>query len=175
MACEDIEKRLQDLRRQKAELEAAIDKIKGGAGRQVAEENLANLAARIATEEKNLASCKAAAAAADATVDGSFTGYVGTIEAETRGQARLWFGLTSDASGANWLKEANKRVWLTMDMESADRPSHMAQLTLLLEAMRNGLQVRASHSGVAPGFFKEVAGDSYEVNGVRVLRAGLKF
>lgn len=175
MACEDIEERLQDLRRQKAELEAAIDKIKGGAGRQVAEENLANLAARIAMEEKNLASCKAAAAAADATVDGSFTGYVGTIEAETRGQARLWFGLTSDASGANWLKEANKRVWLTMDMESADRPSHMAQLTLLLEAMRNGLQVRASHSGVAPGFFKEVAGDSYEVNGVRVLRAGLKF
>ena len=175
MACEEIEKRLQDLRRQKAELEAVIDKIKGGAGRQVAEENLANLASRIATEEKNLASCKAAAAAAAASTDASFTGYVGTIESETRSVARLWFSLTSDASGANWLKEANKRVWLTMNMESADRPSHMAQLTLLLEAMRSGLQVRASHSGVAPNFFKDVAGDSYEVNGVRVLRSGLKF
>jgi len=175
MACEDIEKRLQDLRRQKAELEAAIDKIKGGAGRQAAEQNLANLASRIATEEKNLASCRAAAAAASASTDGSFIGYVGTIESETRGQARLWFGLTSEARGSNWLKEANKRVWLTMDMESTDRPSHMAQLTLLLEAMRSGLQVRASHSGVAPNFFKEVAGDSYEVNGVRVLRAGINF
>jgi hypothetical protein len=108
-------------------------------------------------------------------MEGTFTGYVGTIESETRGVSRLWFGLTSAATGADWLKEANKRVWLTMNMESADRPSHMAQLTLLLEAMRNGLQVRASHDGVATNFHKDVEGDSYEVNGIRVLRKPLVF
>jgi hypothetical protein len=62
-----------------------------------------------------------------------------------------------------------------MNMESADRPSHMAQLTLLLEAIRSGLQVKASHDGVATGFYRDVEGDSYEVNGLRLLRSGLRF
>lgn len=101
-------------------------------------------------------------------------GYVGTLEAESRGSARLWFGLTDDAAGSGWIKIGANRAWFTMSMESADRPTHMAQLTLLLEAMRSGLQVEVSHEGAA-SFYKRAPGDSFEVNGVRILRTGLHF
>jgi hypothetical protein len=173
MACEDIEQRLRNLRTQKQEIEAVIGNLQGP-GLLAATGNLARITAEIAVEEKNLAECKAISGTGG-TVEGTFIGYVGAIESETRGVSRLWFGLTSEGSGTNWLKETNKRVWLTMNLESADRPSHMAQLTLLLEAMRSRLHVKVTHDGVAPNFFKEVAGDSYEVNGVRVLRSGLEF
>lgn len=186
MACEDIERRLRDLRRRKRELESVIDNLHG-AGANVAQENLANINARIATEERNLTACRAAASGSsttpsnglttpgNASTRASFVGYVGTIESETRNVSRLWISLTSDETGKNWVKEAGKRVWLTMNMESSYRPSHMAQLTLLLEAMRSGLAVKLSHDGVATGFHKRVRGDSYEVDGVRILRTGLGF
>ncbi len=173
MACEDIRETIADLRRQAQEIRAVLGNLQG-AGAAVAQENLARIEGLIAREQSNLAACMANAATAPG-MDTSFVGYVATIEAETRGTSRLWFGLVAEPQGANWVKEANKRVWLTMNMESADRPSHMAQLTLLLEAIRSGLQVKASHDGVATGFHREVAGDSYEVNGVRILRAGLRF
>lgn len=101
-------------------------------------------------------------------------GFVGTLEAESRGNSRLWFSMTDDATGSRWIKIGANRAWFTMSMESADRPTHMAQLTLLLEAMRNGLPVAVSHNGAA-SFFKRVPDDSFEVDGVRVLRAGLQF
>lgn len=172
MACEDIEQRLASLRSQKRQVEAVLGNLQG-AGREAALENLERINDQILAEERNLAVCQSAAATGGSTST-RFTGFVGTIESETRGVSRLWFGLTFEANGANWLQEAGKRVWLTMNMESADRPSHMAQLTLLLEAMRNGNQVQASHDGVAD-FHKEVAGDSYEANGIRILRNGLGF
>jgi hypothetical protein len=50
----------------------------------------------------------------------------------------------------------------------------MAQLTRLLEALRNGLQVEVSHAGAA-SFQKFENNDSFEVDGVRVLRTGLLF
>jgi hypothetical protein len=99
---------------------------------------------------------------------------VGTIEAETRGVSRLWFSLTDEAKSDDWVKIGAPRAWFTMNMESADRPSHMAQLTLLLESMRSGLQVQVSHGGAAD-FDKFEPNDSFEVDGIRVLRAGLHF
>ena len=41
------------------------------------------------------------------------TGYVGTIESETRGVARLWFGLTSKPTSADWVKVGQVRAWFT--------------------------------------------------------------
>ena len=102
------------------------------------------------------------------------TGYVGTLEAETRDVSRLWFSLTDEANGGDWIKIGSARAWFTMSMESADRPTHMTQLTLLLEAMRRGLQVQVSHGGAA-SFNKVAANDSFEVNGVRILRTGMHF
>jgi hypothetical protein len=101
-------------------------------------------------------------------------GFVGTIESETRSVARLWFSLTDGAKSDNWVKIGAPRAWFTMNMESADRPSHMAQLTLLLEAMRSGLQIEVSHGGAAD-FNKFETHDSFEVDGVRILRIGLHF
>ncbi|MBI3217092.1 MAG: hypothetical protein HYZ38_25025 [Mycobacterium sp.] len=101
-------------------------------------------------------------------------GYVGTIESETRDVARLWFSLRSKSKGGGWVKIGQNRAWFTMNMESSDRPSHMAQLTLLLEALRSGLQVSVSHGGAAP-FSKKAENDSFEVDGIRILRADLKF
>jgi hypothetical protein len=101
-------------------------------------------------------------------------GYVGTIEAETHKTSRLWFSLTAQAKDADWVKIGASRAWFTMNMESADRPSHMAQLTLLLEAMRSGLQVQVSHDGAAD-FQRRAPNDSFEVDGIRILRTGLHF
>jgi hypothetical protein len=101
-------------------------------------------------------------------------GYVGTIESETRGVARLWFSLRSEPTGGDWVKIGKPRAWFTMNMETADRPSHMAQLTLLLEAMRSGLQVSVSH-GAALDFNKWAEDDSFEVDGIRILRVDLSF
>jgi hypothetical protein len=101
-------------------------------------------------------------------------GYVGTIESETRSVSRLWFSLTAAAKGDDWIKIGSPRAWFTMNMESADRPSHMAQLTLLLEAMRSGLHVQVSHGGAAD-FDKSAPNDSFECDGIRVLRSGLHF
>jgi hypothetical protein len=101
-------------------------------------------------------------------------GYVGIIEGETRGVSRLWFSLTKSPDGAQWIKIGAHRAWFTLKMESRDRPTHMAQLTLLLEALRSRLQVRVSHGGAA-SFHKYAAHDSFEADGVSILRAGLTF
>jgi len=101
-------------------------------------------------------------------------GYVGTIEGETRNVSRLWFSLTKTPDGGQWIKIGAPRAWFTMKMESSDRPTHMAQLTLLLEAMRSKLQIRVSHGGAA-SFKKYEPHDSFEVNGIEILRTGLHF
>jgi hypothetical protein len=101
-------------------------------------------------------------------------GYIGTIESTTPGTNRLWFALRSESQGGAWVKIGAQTAWFTMNMDSGDRPSHMAQLTLLLEALRSGLQVRVTHDGAA-SFEKDVPGDTFEVDGVRINRAGLTF
>lgn len=99
-------------------------------------------------------------------------GFVGTLEVETRNVNRIWFGLTASATGSSWVKIAGKRAWFTMNLETSNRPAHVAELGLLLEAMRSGLRVRVSHGGAA-SFPKQQDGDSFEVDGVRIVRAGL--
>jgi hypothetical protein len=101
-------------------------------------------------------------------------GYVGTVEVETRGVSRIWFSLTEDPKGASWIKLGQVRAWFTTNLEAEDRPSFLAQLPLLMEAMRSGLQVQVSHGGAA-GFQKREPGDSFEVDGIRILRAGISF
>ena len=46
----------------------------------------------------------------------------------------------------------------------------MAQLPLLLEALRSDLQVEVSHGGTAFD-----SNDAYEVDGIRILRAPMRF
>lgn len=99
-------------------------------------------------------------------------GYVGTLEVETRNVSRIWFALTAGPDGSDWVKIGSYRAWFTMNMETADRPSEMSKLSLLLEAMRSGLHVQVSHGGAAE-FQKYHPNDSFEVDGVTVLRAGL--
>lgn len=101
-------------------------------------------------------------------------GYVGTLEVETRNVARIWFALTSAAGNSNWVKIGAHTAWFTMSLETSDRPSEMSKLSLLLEAMRSGLHVRVSHGGAA-SFKKYHPHDSFEVDGVEVLCAGLHF
>jgi hypothetical protein len=101
-------------------------------------------------------------------------GYVGTVEVETRSVSRLWFSLTTAKDGADWIKIGAPRAWFTTNLEAADRPSFLAQLPLLMEAMRSGLQVEVSHGGAA-SFDKSAPNDSFEVDGIRVLRAPLRF
>ena len=73
----------------------------------------------------------------------STDGFVGTIEVETRGVSRIWFSLTDEPTGSDWVRIGNPRAWFTMNLETGDRPYELAKLTLLLEAQRNGL-VRAA-------------------------------
>ena len=101
-------------------------------------------------------------------------GYVGTLEVETRKVSRIWFALTANATGSNWVRIGQHRAWFTMSMETKDRPSEMSKLSLLIEAMRSGLHVRVSHGGAA-SFKKYHDHDSFEVDGVEVLRTGLHF
>ena len=57
-------------------------------------------------------------------------GYVGTIEVETRGVARIWFGLTDAKNDDDWVPIAGQRAWFTMNLESAEsRRRHMAELS----------------------------------------------
>jgi hypothetical protein len=100
-------------------------------------------------------------------------GFVGTIEVETRGVARIWFGLTASKSDDDWVKVAGKRAWFTLNLEAADRPMYMAKLSLIKDAMRDGLQLQVAHEGAAS--FKREPGDSCEANGVRILRAPMRF
>jgi len=93
---------------------------------------------------------------------------------ETRNVSRLWFSLTEDREKADWIKIGAVRAWFTMNLEAGDRPFYLAQMTLLMEAMRTGLQVNVSHGGAAD-FEKQAPNDSFEVDGVRALRSPLRF
>jgi hypothetical protein len=101
-------------------------------------------------------------------------GYVGTVEVETRGTARIWFGLTGSVNDDDWINIAGKRAWFTLNLEAAERPIYLAELSLVKDAMRDGLQLQVSHEGAA-SFQKREPGDSFEATGVRVLRAPMTF
>jgi hypothetical protein len=101
-------------------------------------------------------------------------GFVGTVEVETVDTARLWLSLTQSKDANDWIKIGAVRAWFTTNLEAADRPFFLAQIPLIIEAMRSGLQVQVSHGGAA-SFEKSQPNDSFEVNGIRILRAPLLF
>ena len=100
------------------------------------------------------------------------TGYVGILEVETRHVSRIWFALTSTPTAPNWVKIGQHTAWFTMNMETNDRPSEMAKLSLLLEALRGKLHVTVNHGGAA-SFKKYHPHDSFEVDGVAIVQSGL--
>ncbi len=101
-------------------------------------------------------------------------GYVGTIEVETRGTARIWFGLTGIKNDDDWVKIGGKRAWFTLTLEASDRPMYMAELSLIKDAMRDDLHIQVTHGGAA-SFRYRATGDSFEVTGVRILRSPMLF
>jgi hypothetical protein len=105
---------------------------------------------------------------------GSTVGYVGTVEVETDATPRLWFSLTASPDDGDWVKIGAVRAWFTMDLSSSRRPYYLAMLPLLMESMRAGDQVKATHGGAA-SFQKQAPNDSFEATGVRVLRAPISF
>ena len=171
MACEEIERSLAELRRQDADQLELIKHLDGHA-REAAEARLAEIGDEMARTADDLAVCRAASVpAADS---GSTVGYVGTVEVETDATPRLWFSLTASADQGDWVKIGAVRAWFTMDLSSSERPYYLAMLPLLLEAIRTGDQVKATHGGVAP-FEKQAPNDSFEATGVRVVRAPISF
>jgi phenylpropionate dioxygenase-like ring-hydroxylating dioxygenase large terminal subunit len=51
----------------------------------------------------------------------------------------------------------------------------MAQLSLLMESMREGLHCEIRHQGVSTTTWWSSQGDAYEINRIRILRTGLRF
>lgn len=105
---------------------------------------------------------------------GSTVGFVGTVKVETVDTSRIWFSLTDGPTGDDWIHIGARRAWFTMNLEDVDRAAHLAQLTLLMEALRSGCQVKADHGGSASFHYNE-AGDAFEVTGLRMLRPPLRF
>lgn len=101
-------------------------------------------------------------------------GFVGTIQVETHSVSRIFFGLTGAVNNDNWVKIAGKRAWFTMNLEATDRPFYLAQLSLLKQAMSEGLHVEVDHGGAAAWHYRE-PGDTFECSSVRILRAPMRF
>ncbi len=102
-------------------------------------------------------------------------GYVGTIEAETRGTDRIWFSLTEVADKGEWIKIGANRAWFWLSLASTERPLSLVFIPILMEAMRSGQMVEVSHQGASPDFEKHEPGDAFGVDGVRSLRVGMVF
>ena len=171
MACEGIEQSLAELRQQDADQRELIEHLNGHA-LEAAQAKLVEIDDEIARTAVDLEACRGASV--PSTSAASTVGYVGTIEVETDATPRLWFSLTASADDGDWVKIGAVRAWFTMDLSSSERPYYLAMLPLLMEAMRAGDQVKATHGGVAP-FEKQVPNDSFEATGVRILRAPISF
>ena len=101
----------------------------------------------------------------------STKGYVGTIQVETVNVSRIFFGLTASKSSANWVKIGGKRAWFTMNLEANDRPFYLAQLSLLKQALSEGLYVKLGHGGAISSWHYREPNDTFECTSVRILRA----
>lgn len=105
----------------------------------------------------------------------STIGFVGTLMVETRGTSRVWFGLTESADNSTWVRIGRVRAWFTMNLDTADRPMHMAQVRILSDAMTHGRAVKVDHDGAETGLKFNSPRDSFEVTGLRVLREPMSF
>ena len=101
-------------------------------------------------------------------------GYVGTIETETRGTDRIWFGLTTVADKAEWIRSARPGVVLAEP--GVGRTSTVSRLH---PDPDGGDALGPAGVGEPPGripdFHKSVPGDAFGVDGVRSLRVGMVF
>lgn len=102
-------------------------------------------------------------------------GYIGTIQVETVNVSRIFFGLTGSTNDSDWVKIGGIRAWFTMNLEAGDRPFYLAQLSLIEQAMSEGLQVKVGHEGAITGWHYREPNDVFECNSVRVLRAPMRF
>ena len=104
-------------------------------------------------------------------------GYVGSIEVETEDTDRIWFSLTEQDNGANWVEIDGIRAWFQMKVEpSRARPVEMAKLALLFDAMKEGYQVAVYHPDDPRAHINRMtANDTYDANKVRCLRTGIHF
>lgn len=105
----------------------------------------------------------------------STVGYVGTIQVETVGVSRIFFGLTETVNQSDWIRIGNVRAWFTMNLEAGDRPFYLAQLSLIQDAMRDGLQIKVGHDGAIQGFHYRDPNDVFTCTSVRILRAPMRF
>ncbi len=105
----------------------------------------------------------------------STIGFVGTVQVETPGRDRIWFSLVKNDTGAEWVKVGRHRAWFTMNLQSRERPAHMAQFALLLEAMRSNLEVNVVHGDSVNISSGHDPSETFEVLSVRILRRGLSF
>ncbi len=105
----------------------------------------------------------------------STIGYVGTIEVETEGTSRIWFSLTDKATSDDWVKIGKHRAWFTMNLDKDNRPLYLAELPLLLDSMRHGLEIKVRHGGALTKAWRSTKGDTYPCEGVRILRAPMHF
>ena len=104
MACEDIEDQLDLLRAEKADAEASLAMMPPHK-QDLVEANITRIQGEIQREEANLANCLADAAnSSTGEVSLRTAGFVGTVEVETKGTARVWFGLTGSKDTADWIK-----------------------------------------------------------------------
>src|SRR5262245_60010923 len=114
MACEDIEAQLDALRAEKADAEVSLDMMPPHK-KELVEANIARIQGEIQREEANLAECLAEAAnSSTGEVSLRTVGCVGTVEVETKGTARVWFGLTESTDRGDWLKIGSVRAWFTL-------------------------------------------------------------
>jgi hypothetical protein len=103
-------------------------------------------------------------------------GYVGTVRVnDEQSGSRIWVSLTEQAAGSGWLRLADRRAWFFINLADAHQSVRMAQLSLLMESMREGLHCEIRHQGVSSTIWWASQGDAYEIERVRILRQGLRF
>lgn len=103
-------------------------------------------------------------------------GYVGTVRVNDEGTgSRVWVSLTESSTTADWLEYANQRAWFFINLKDADQAVRMAQVSLLLEAMRDGLHTEIKHQAASPTTYWNNPGDAFDIDKVRILRTGIHF
>ncbi len=104
-------------------------------------------------------------------------GYIGTVRVnDEQTGSRVWVSMTSEPTGDDWIHIGQHRAWFWVPLYgSINQPVRMGQLTLLLEAMREGLHTEIKHQGASTTSYWNEPGDAFEIDKVRILRKGLRF
>ena len=169
MACESIEQELKALRDELAIARDGFEMLPDHK-KPLVQANIDRIEGEIAREEANLADCLADAAPPAGGNTLLALGFVGTVEVDTKNTSRVWFGLTESKDKPDWVKIGSVRAWFTLNLEAADRPFYLAELALIMEAMREGQHVEVGHGGAVTTLEKWDPNDSFEVKAIRLAR-----